>query len=161
MFLLFVVLAAVLVFVIATATVGRAVARLSNETRPTVFRVPDAVAYIADRLPFEVAAELTHDDVNRIVRWHLDYFAGAGLASKHGQEVGGDAIALDATAVASSDESIDFVVEQALEDGNEVTPLQAVVVVDLLWQYWNEIGAIGPQAATGSAPKSRNGTAPE
>lgn len=146
MFWVFAIAAAVLVFAIAAAAVGRTVARLADEPTPTVFQVHDAVSYIASRLPFEAAAQLSERDVDRIVRWHLDYFAQVGLAGEHGQELGGAAVPVGQAAVASSDESVDYVVERALDDGTEIEPLHAVVVIDLLWQYWREIGAIGPEA---------------
>ena len=81
MTIVFVVIAAIVVFAIAAATVGTVVARLADAPRPTVLRVDDSVTWIAERLPFEVAAEISHDDVRRILDWHLDYFADVGLAT--------------------------------------------------------------------------------
>jgi hypothetical protein len=147
MTIVFVVLAAILVFAIAAATVGTVVARLADAPRPAVLQVVDSVTWIADRLPFEIAAQISHDDVRRILDWHLDYFAEVGLATDHGQELGGDAVPRDhAPVVASTDESIDYVVSRALEEGSELTALQVVVVLDKQLEYWREIGAIGPPA---------------
>ena len=142
-----VIIAAVIVFAIATATVGTVVGRLADAPRPTVLQVDDSVTWIAERLPFEIAAEISHDDVRRILDWHLDYFADVGLATDHGQELGGEAVPLGhAPVVASTDESIDFVVSRALDEGSELTALQVVVVLDKQMEYWQEIGAIGPRA---------------
>jgi len=147
MTVVFVLIAAVVVFVIATATVGTVVGRLADAPRPTVLQVNDSVAWIAERLPFEIAAEISHDDVRRILHWHLDYFADVGLATDHGQELGGAAVPLgNAPVVASTEESIDFVVSRALDEGSELTALQVVVVLDKQMEYWQEIGAIGPRA---------------
>jgi len=147
MTIVFVVVAAAIVFAIAAATVGTVVARLSDAPRPTVLQVDDSVTWIAERLPFEIAAEISHDDVRRILDWHLDYFADVGLASDHGQELGGDVVPIGhAPVVASSDESIDYVVSRAVDEGAELTALQVVVVLDKQMEYWQEIGAIGPRA---------------
>ena len=147
MTVVFVLIAAVVVFVIATATVGTVVGRLADAPRPTVLQVNDSVTWIAERLPFEIAAEISHDDVRRILDWHLDYFADVGLATDHVQELGGAAVPLgNAPVVASTEESIDFVVSRALDEGSELTALQVVVVLDKQMEYWQEIGAIGPRA---------------
>ena len=90
-------------------------ARLADAPRPTVLQVDESVSWIAERLPFEVAAEISHDDVRRILDWHLDYFADVGLVTDHGQELGGAAVPLGhAPVVGSTEESIDYVVTRAL-----------------------------------------------
>ncbi|HEX7097155.1 MAG TPA: hypothetical protein VF183_14820 [Acidimicrobiales bacterium] len=147
MLVVLLVLAGLLVFAIAAATIGTTVARLATQPSPTVWKLDEAVEWIADRLPFEVAAEISHDDVRRILQWHLDYFQGVGLASEFGEELGGDAVARDVDAVVAEDEElVDYVVARALEDGRGVRPLDVVCVLDLQLKYLDEIGAIGPRA---------------
>ena len=147
MVIVFVVLAALLVFAIAAATVGTTVARLASQPTPAVLKLDEAVDWIAERLPFEVAAEISHDDVQRILQWQLDYFDEVGLASEYGEELGGDVVPLDsADVVVSEDDSVDYVVARALADGRGLTSLQVVCVLDLQLQYLDEIGAIGPTA---------------
>ena len=69
------------------------------------------------------------------------------MANENGHELGGDAVPRQhAPVVASSDESIDYVVSRALSAGSELTALQVVVVLDKQMEYWQEIGAIGPRA---------------
>jgi hypothetical protein len=137
------VITALVVFAIAAATVGTVVARLSGEASPAVFQVDAAVDWIADRLPFEVAAEISHDDVDRILRWHLDYFDDVGLVTEFGEELGGEAVASgDDPVVAEADDSVDYVVGRAMAEGRGVTPLQVVCVLDLQLQYLDHIGAI-------------------
>jgi hypothetical protein len=145
--IVFIVLAALLVFAIAAATVGSTVARLASQPTPAVLKLDEAVDWIADRLPFEVAAEISHDDVQRILQWQLDYFDEVGLASEYGEELGGEVVPQDAEAVvASEDDSVDYVVARALADGRGLTSLQVVCVLDLQLHYLDEIGAIGPSA---------------
>jgi hypothetical protein len=145
--IVFIVLAALIVFAVAAATVGSTVARLADQPTPAVLKLDEAVDWIADRLPFEVAAEISHDDVDRILRWHLDYFDEVGLASEYGEELAGEVVPTDSgPVVAEADDSVDYVVGRALAEGRGLTPLQVVCVLDLQLRYLDEIGAIGPSA---------------
>lgn len=147
MFVVFVIIAVVLVFAIAAASIGAVVGRLADQPSPTVLHVDQAVDWIAERLPFEVSAELSHRDVANIIGWHLDYFSEVGLASTFGQEIGGEAVPVSkGSVVASTDDAVDFVVGRALAEGDALDPVHVVVVIDLHEQYWREIGAIGPEA---------------
>jgi hypothetical protein len=153
MLIVFVIVAALAVFAIAAAAVGATVARLSDQPTPAVLKLDDAVDWIADRLPFEVAARLSHDDVRRILQWHLDYFDEVGLSSEFGEELGGEVVPPEHDpVVAEADDSVDYVVGRAMAAGAELTPLQVVVVLDLQLRYLDEIGAIGPQAGDGQDP---------
>jgi hypothetical protein len=143
--IVFIVLAALLVFAVAAATVGSTVARLADQPSPAVLEVGDAVDWIAERLPFEIAAEISHEDVRRILTWHLDYFEKVGLATEYGEELGGDAVPRDAgPVIAETDDAVDFVVGRALADGHGITALHVVCVLDLQLRFLDEIGAIGP-----------------
>ena len=147
MLIVLLVVAAFAVFAIAAAAVGSTVARLADQGPPAVLKVDEAVDWIADRLPFEVAAQLSHADVARILRWHLEYFDDVGLSSEFGEELAGEVVPPEHDpVVAEADESIDYVVSRALAEGADLTPLQVVVVLDLQLDYLDEIGAIGPQA---------------
>lgn len=57
----------VLVVVIALVVVGRETARLAVQPRPAVFDLAEAVEFIADRLPLDTQARISHQDV----RWLL------------------------------------------------------------------------------------------
>ena len=78
-----------LVVAIGLFAVGGAVHRTEGELAPAVFEVHDAVDWIAERLPEEAASRLTYDDVVLLAGWWLEYVATQGLASEHGQELGG------------------------------------------------------------------------
>ncbi len=147
MFVVLAIIAIVFVVAIAFGTVGATVAKLSNEPKPTILKITDSTEWIADNLPAEVSASISYDDVEQILRWHLEYFDHVGLASEYGQELGGAKIGAvdDLPVVASTDESVDYVVEKSLEAGEPMTALEVVVVLDLQWKFWHEIGAIGPE----------------
>src|SRR5690606_14829669 len=110
-------------------------------------KLEDAVEWIADRLPCEVAAQISHADVKRILQWHLDYFQGVGLASEYGEEVGGEVVPADAEGVVADDDAaVDYVVARAVEAGDGVWRLVGVCVLELQLKCLDAIGAIGPQA---------------
>jgi hypothetical protein len=144
MLIVFLVLAGVAVFVTAAIAVGSAVARTGAQPPPAVLQLDDAVEWIADRLPFEVAAEISHDDVRQVLTWQLDYFEEIGLAAGHGAELAGEAVPEDHDeVVADEDAAVDYVVERASTAALDLTPLHVVCVLDLQMQYLREIGAVG------------------
>ena len=138
---LIVAVGAVLVVAIAFVSVGAAVGRLETETAPTVYRLADAVEYVADHLPDEVTARISYDDVRTVLGWHLDWFAAVGLATSHGQELGDPAVAVDEMAVGDTDAATDAVVARSLEeDGPD--PVDVVCILEAQLAYLAEIGAL-------------------
>ena len=73
------VVAAVLVVVIALVAVGRESFTLGAQPKQAHFDLEEAVEFVADRLPDEVTAVLTYDDVRSILRWHLEYLRDRGV----------------------------------------------------------------------------------
>ena len=147
MLIILLVIAAIGVFITAAVAVGGAVTRTGAQPPPTVLQLDDAVEWVADRLPFEVAAEISHNDVRRILLWQLDYFDTIGLASAGGAELGGESVPEDhALVVADDDAAVDFVVERAEASRADISALHVVCVLDLQMQYLREIGAVGVEA---------------
>lgn len=132
---------AVLVVAIAFVSVGVAVGRLETETAPAVYRLAEAVDYVADRLPDEVTARISYDDVRTVLGWHLDWFAAVGLATSHGQELGDPAVDMDAMAVADTGAATDAVVARALSEGGP-DPVDVVCILEAQLAYLAEIGAL-------------------
>ena len=129
------------VVAIAFVLVGIAVGRLEHETAPSVYRLADAVEYVADHLPDEVTARISYDDVQTVLDWHLDWFAAVGLATSHGQELGDPAVAIDDMAVADTDTATDAVVARALSEGGP-DPVDVVCILEAQLAYLAEIGAL-------------------
>ena len=129
------------VVAIAFVLVGIAVGRLEHETAPSVYRLADAVEYVADHLPDEVTARISYDDVRTVLDWHLDWFAAVGLATSHGQELGDPAVAIDDMAVADTDTATDAVVARALSEGGP-DPVDVVCILEAQLAYLAEIGAL-------------------
>jgi len=126
---LFAALAAVIVFVIAAVAIGREARRLDEQPPRPVFDVDEAVEWIGDRLPFEVAAELSHDDVRQILHWSLDQLA----------------VRADDEVLVVDDEAIAYVQVRARDAGHGWTEAQIQAVLDRELAYLDAIGAVRPE----------------
>ena len=138
----FFVVGAVVVTAIAFYSVGRAVGQLETERPPAVYELSAAVVWIADRLPDEVTARLSYEDLAQVLTWHLDWFGSIGVASEHGQELGG-ADARHEGSVAVEEAAIDAVVARSVAAGEAIDVVDVVCVLDLQMRYLRQIGAVG------------------
>jgi hypothetical protein len=145
----FFVFGAVIVVGIAVVAVGRVSGSLAQERPPAVYELAAAVDWIADRLPDEVTARISYDDLARILTWHLDWFATVGVASEHGQELAGVGTVREG-AVAIDDAAVDAIVARALQesagDSDGLDPVDVVCVLARQMEYLRLIGAVGEQA---------------
>jgi hypothetical protein len=141
MVLISIVVALAIVFAIAAAVIGREANRLAAQPPRPVFDLEAAVAFVADRLPFEVAAQLSHDDVRQLIRWHLDYFRIRGVSANGDSQIG-----MTAPVVVGGSETVDYLLERAGQAGLEVDATQVHAVVERQMEYLRSIGAIGPPA---------------
>jgi hypothetical protein len=73
------VVTAFLVFAIAAFTIGRETHRLDAVTPAPALELVDAVDWIAERLPEEVSARISYDDVRALVTWHLEMLEADGV----------------------------------------------------------------------------------
>ena len=149
----FFVLGALIVFAIAFYAVGRATGEMASQRPPAIYELPVAVDWIADRLPDEVTARISYDDVTRILTWHLDWFASVGVASEHGNELAGPEI-LHEGSVAIEEAAVDAVVAKSVEAGEKIDAVDVVCVLDLQMAYLNKIGAVGTVVEQNSADPS-------
>lgn len=131
-----VVVAAAVVVVIALVAVGREVGRLEARTRPAVLQIDEAVAYIAERLPSEVAGRISHDDV----RWVLG--ADADLL----EEVTDETVDPDEEDVVDEDAAVALILSRAADERPDLSDDDVVAVLGARLEYLAEIGAIGPEA---------------
>jgi hypothetical protein len=142
---LFIVLAAIAVFAIAAATVGREAFRLGHEPPPTIFDLDEAVAHVADGLPAESQARLTYDEVRELILAELDHLERTGLLARPGGDielVGGTT----PDVVLADDDAVAVVLGRAEEAGLDVTDEDVYRVIVGLNEYLSDIGAVGPQA---------------
>ena len=134
--------AAVCVVLVAIGAVSRVTAELDQTVAPALLEVDDAVDAVADALPFEVSAQLSFGDVDLIVRWVLEWFDDLGLASEFGEELGGEWV-VDDPVVVNEVAAAEHAVAQALAKRPKLDAVHVTVVVDELFTYLRDIGAIG------------------
>src|SRR3954469_8736441 len=115
------VVAAVLVIVIALVAVGREAFTMGAQPKQAHFDLEEAVDFVADRLPDEVTAILTFDDVRSILRWHLEYLRDRGVPVRRDQTAGGPVVIED-------DEGVAWVLGRADDAGLEVTDIEVATV---------------------------------
>jgi hypothetical protein len=129
------------VVVFGLVVVGRETARLQATARPAVFDLEEAVDFIAERLPPEVAGRLSHDDVRWILRADVDLLEDA---TEDPDAEGAEVVDEDA-AVARILERADAE-ERGLDDGD------IVAVLDARGGYLEAIGAVGPEVSGPEEP---------
>lgn len=138
------VLAAVLVFAIAAGTIGRESRRLDAIAPRAVYRLEEAVDFVADRLPPESQARLTHAEVDELLRAHLRWLHEQGLQPDRAVDA---RQAIDEQVVLSEDALVAHLLAEAERIGVELLDdVDAVNVVDAHLAYFEAIGAVGPEA---------------
>lgn len=148
MMVIYGILVVAVVFAIAAIVIGREARRLDAVPPRPTFDLDEAVAWVAENLPFEVSAVLSHDDVRRIIDWNLEFFRTKGVSGNgHSAEGSGPVVVGGA-------ETVDYVLTRAAALGSPYTPVQVHAVLDAQLSYLEAIGAIGPEAppGTGGAP---------
>lgn len=151
MLVAFAVVGLVLVFVIAAVAVGRESNRLSAQAPRPVFDLDEAVAWVAEQLPFEVSAVLSHDDVSRILRWNLEHLQESGPTD--GAEAHDPALPPSPMSVVGEQEALDRVLARAATEDVDYTSSQLRAVLQAQLAYLDRIGAMGP-AETAGVPES-------
>ena len=136
--------AALLVFGLACAIaawfVSREAARLSVEPPPPVFDMEEAYDWVVARVPDDVAATLTPDDVRRILDLQLEFFRRKGVTGN------GSSAHPPGEVVVGAAETVDYIIGRAREAGEEYLPEQIYPVVETQLAYLREIGAVGGAA---------------
>ena len=143
MAVVFAVLVLALVFGIAAAVIGREARRLDAVPPNPVFDLNEAVSWVAEHLPFEVSAVLSHDDVRQIIDWNLEYFRTKGVSGN------GHSAHTEGPVVVGGAETVDYVLHRAEAVGSPYTAAQVHAVLDAQMTYLEAIGAIGPEAQDG------------
>ena len=129
-----------LVFAIAAYAIGREARRLDAQPPQPVFDPDEAVEWVANHLPFEVSAVLSHDDVRRILDWNLEFLRSKGVSGN------GSTPKLDVPIFVGVDETVAYVLDRARSVGGDYTPTQVHAVLEAQLSYLEAIGAIGPEA---------------
>jgi hypothetical protein len=129
--------AGVVVVVIALVAVGREALTLGTQPKQAHFDLEEAVHFVADRLPDDVTARLSYDDVRSLLRWHLEYLRDRGVPIRRDQAARGGPVVVD------DDEGIAFVLGRADADDLDVSDTEVAQVLDAELAYFEAIGAVG------------------
>jgi len=139
---IFVAAAVLGVIVVALVAVGGEVFNLSRQPRQALFDVDEAVDHVADRLPAEMTARLSYDDVRALLRWHLAYLRDEGVPEDR-------SVIPAVPVVVADDESLARLLARADDTGLDVTDDEVWAVLDAELDYFRAIGAIGPEILPG------------
>jgi hypothetical protein len=142
--LLFAAVSAVLVFVIAAVTVGREARRLDSVAPRVVYRIDEALDYVAGRLPADTQARVTFDEVELMLREHLNWLGDRRLQAV---DVVDRAQDIDEPVVVDEDTLTAHLLARATARGVEILDdVDVVRVVEAHLAYLDAIGAVGPHA---------------
>mgnify|MGYP000543890305 FL=1 len=138
---IFVVLCAVLSFVIAAVSVGAVTAQQATKMRPAVFDLDEAVAFVGDALSPEVTARISYEDVRTVLGWHIDFLADKGVASgSTDATVGPDLVLVDEA------QAVAYILGRVDDSGTTLTDTDVVEILQAQQKYYVKIGAIGVEA---------------
>jgi hypothetical protein len=147
---IFVVLAAVGVFVIAAVTVGREAFRLGHQPRPTILDVDEAVHFVADDLPGGAQGRLSYDEVRTLVAAQLELLRARGVLALPGEEpaasTNGDTGTGEPPVVIADDDAVATLLGEVEDHELDVDDHDVFLVVSSLNRYLESIGAVGPTA---------------
>lgn len=144
------VLAALAVFAIAAVVVGREAHRLDAVAPRAVYDLDEAVDYVADHVPPESQARLTHDDVRALLRMHMARLHDKGLQPPavvdRPQDIA-EPVVVEETTDAGD------LIGRAEAAGLEIDDVDVLNVVDAHLEYFEAIGAVGPTAVDPDVPR--------
>lgn len=142
--IVFAVVAACGVFVMAAVVVGREAHRLDAVAPRVVYIPEEAVDFVCDRLPEESQARLTPEEVEQLLVFHMRWLHEQGLQPDNVV----DAMqSIDEPVVITEDALTAYLIGEAEANGVELLDdIDAVNVVEAHLEYFEAIGAVGPQA---------------
>ncbi len=140
---LWIALAVALTFVIAAVSVGLVSGAMARRPRRSVYDLEEAVDFVADRLPGQLTAKLSYDDVYNVLLFHCEYLARKGIASERTAEDVGTSLV-----VVPDDEPTAYVLGRVEDEGLDIDDEDVVTILDVELEYYDAIGAIGPRLET-------------
>lgn len=135
-------------FVVAAGVVGSQAQRLGRQRREPVWRLAEAASYVGDLLPYDIAADLRAEDLEVLLRAHLNQLQFGLQPSQHGEstrppdaefDTGSDPVA---ASVLEEHASTTELYRTLRRDGVEVTLEQVTAVSGAHLEYLQRIGAL-------------------
>ncbi len=142
--IVFAVVAAIVVFVIAAVTIGREAHRLDAVAPRAVYALDEAVDFVCDRLPVESQARLTPGEVEQLLTFHMQWLHSQGLQPDQVVDRPQD---ITGTVVVTEDSLTAYLLGESERNNVDLLDdVDAVNVVAAHLTYFEAIGAVGPPA---------------
>ena len=132
------------VVVVAVIAVSRVSVELEGTMAPALLEIDDAIEVVSEALPFEVAAVVSHDDVDEVLSWVLEWFDQLGVVSDFGEEMGGDWV-VEGSVIIDEIGAADYAVARGIENRPDLESVHVTVIVDAFINYMRDIGAVGDE----------------
>ena len=141
---LFAIVSAFAVFVIAAVVVGREAQRLDMVAPRVIYDIDQAADYVARALPGNTQARLTMDEVRQLLLAHLSWMNDKGLTPL---DVTDRVQNISIPVVVDEDTLAAYLLKEASRRGVEILDdVDVVHVADAHMGYFAAIGAVGPKA---------------
>lgn len=143
--LVFAIVSAIGVFVIAAVVIGREARRLDAVAPRAVWQLDEALEFVAAALPAQTQSRLTPDELGELLRAHIAWLHARGLqpdnVTDRPQDIADPVVVDDVTLAA-------YLLAEAERRGVAILDdVDVVHVVDAHAAYFEAIGAVGPRAA--------------
>ena len=142
----FAIVAALFVFVIAAIVIGREAHRLDAVAPRAVYDIDEATSFVADRLPADSQARLTYAELRKMLVLHMGWLHSKGLQP---QDVIDRRQDITESVVFGEETLTAYLLGQAAQERIEVLDdVDVVHVVRAHLDYFEAIGAVGPSASS-------------
>lgn len=141
---LYIVAAAVSVFLIAALTIGREARRLDAMAPRAVYQLEQAADYVAMSLPVVTQARLTMEELEKLLVLHMNWLHSKGLLPAKAVDQRQD---ISTPIVVTEDSLIAYLLGESDKAGIQIMDdVDLVNVTEAHLAYFDAIGAVGPQA---------------
>ncbi len=142
--ILFALVSALAVFVIAAVVVGREAQRLDMVAPRVIYDIDQAAEYVARALPSNTQARLTMDEVRQLLLAHLSWLNDKGLTPL---DVTDRVQNISIPVVVDENSLTAYLLKEATRRGVDLLDdVDVVHVADAHMAYFAAIGAVGPKA---------------
>ena len=141
---IYVLVAAVLVFLTAALVTGREARRLDALAPRAVYQIDQAIAFVVENIPDQTKARLTMSELEQLLTLHVNWLHDKGLQPDAVIDRPQD---IAEPVVVSDDALIGYLLGKAEEAGVALLDdVDVVNVVEAHLSYFDAIGAVGPTA---------------
>jgi hypothetical protein len=141
---LYIVAAAVSVFLIAALTIGREARRLDAMAPRAVYQLEQAADFVAMSLPESTQARLTMEELEQLLVMHMNWLHSKGLLPAKAVDQRQD---ISTPIVVTEDSLIAYLLGESDKAGIQIMDdVDLVNVTDAHLAYFDAIGAVGPVA---------------